>query len=142
VEFYVLKARGMSHSNQIREFLLTDHGVELVDVYVGAGGVLTGSARVTQEAAERAAALAEEQELERRQRALARLKTAFESELASLQAKFEAEQADLAAGIVQNEARVARLGEDKSDMAKNRRADAGNGGARPARSEDARAKRR
>ena len=139
---YVLKARGMSHSNQIREFLLTDHGVELVDVYVGAGGVLTGSARVTQEAAERAAALAEEQELERRQRALARLKTAFESELASLQAKFEAEQADLAAGIVQNEARVARLGEDKSDMARKRRADAGNGGARPARSEDARAKRR
>ena len=44
---YVLKSRGMGHSNQIREFLLTDHGVELVDVYAGAAGVLTGSARLT-----------------------------------------------------------------------------------------------
>ena len=55
---YVLKSRGMGHSNQIREFLLTDHGVELVDVYAGSGGVLTGSARLTQEAQERAAELA------------------------------------------------------------------------------------
>ena len=51
---YVLKSRGMNHSNQIREFLLTDHGVELVDVYLGAEGILTGSARLSQEARERA----------------------------------------------------------------------------------------
>ena len=42
---YVLKSRGMAHSNQIREYLLTDHGVELKDVYVGPEGVLTGSMR-------------------------------------------------------------------------------------------------
>ena len=35
---YVLKSRSMSHSNQIREFKLTDHGIELLDVYVGAEG--------------------------------------------------------------------------------------------------------
>jgi circadian clock protein KaiC len=139
---YVLKARGIGHSNQIREFLLTDHGVELIDVYAGAAGVLTGSARVAQQAEERAAALAEEQELERRQRALARLKTAFDAELAALQAKFEAEQGDLASDVAQQQARVARVKEDRGDMARNRRADAGNGGARPERSEDARAKRR
>jgi len=46
---YILKSRGMAHSNQIREFLLTDHGVELCDVYVGPEGVLTGSARLAQE---------------------------------------------------------------------------------------------
>src|SRR6185369_5052085 len=46
---YVLKSRGMSHSNQIREFLLTDQGVQLLDVYTGPEGVLTGSARVSQE---------------------------------------------------------------------------------------------
>src|SRR5205085_565588 len=54
---YVLKSRGMPHSNQIREFLLSDNGIKLVNVYVGAGGVLTGSARKAQEAQEAAAAL-------------------------------------------------------------------------------------
>jgi circadian clock protein KaiC len=139
---YVLKARGIGHSNQIREFLLTDHGVELIDVYVGAAGVLTGSARVAQQAEERAAALAQEQELERRQRALARLKTAFDAELASLRAKFETEQADLTSGIAEHRARVVRVKEDKTDIARNRRADAGNGGGRQERSEDAREKGR
>ena len=47
---YILKSRGMAHSNQIREFILTDHGIELLDVYVGPEGVLTGSSRLSQEA--------------------------------------------------------------------------------------------
>ena len=51
---YVLKSRGMAHSNQIREFLLSDRGIDIVDVYLGPGGVLTGSARVAQEAQEKA----------------------------------------------------------------------------------------
>src|SRR6185369_2574282 len=63
---YILKTRGMSHSNQIREFLLTDHGVELRDVYVGPSGVLTGSARLVQEAQEQAALMTRTQEVERR----------------------------------------------------------------------------
>ena len=54
---YILKARGVAHSNQIREFLLTDHGVELREVYLGEAGLLTGSARVTQEAKDESAAL-------------------------------------------------------------------------------------
>ena len=67
---YVLKSRGTAHSNQIREFLLTDRGIELKPVYVGTEGVLTGSARVAQEARERAEAAARHQRLEqsRRQR--------------------------------------------------------------------------
>ncbi len=124
---YVLKARGMSHSNQIREFLLTAHGIELIDVYAGASGVLTGSARLSQEAQERAAALLEEQDFERRQRALAQLKTAFEAEMAALQAKFETQQADLVSGIGEHRARIARLNEDRSDIARKRAADGPNG---------------
>ena len=139
---YVLKARGMSHSNQIREFLLTDHGIELIDVYAGAAGVLTGSARMTQEAEERAAALVEEQDQERRQRALARLKAAFDAELAALQAKFETEQADLVSGISQHQARVTRLKQDQRDMAQSRRADAPNGDARSKRRDDVGVKER
>jgi len=63
---HVLKSRGMAHSNQVREFLLTDHGVELRDVYVGAAGVLTGSARLTQEAQEKAALIVRDREVELR----------------------------------------------------------------------------
>jgi len=62
----ILKSRGMAHSNQIREFLLTDHGVELYDVYVGPGGVLTGSARLAQAAQDQAAQTARKQDVERR----------------------------------------------------------------------------
>ena len=60
---YVLKSRGSAHSNQVREFVLTDHGAELVDVYVGPAGVVTGSARVVQEARERGAELQQSEDL-------------------------------------------------------------------------------
>jgi len=125
---YVLKSRGMGHSNQIREFLLTDHGIELVDVYAGTGGVLTGSARLTQEAKERAAETAQQQEIDRKERTLARLRTALEAELASLRAKFEAEQADLATGIEEERARIARLRDDQQSIAESRQADTDSNG--------------
>ena len=53
---YVIKSRGMSHSNQMREYRITNAGIELVDAYVGPNGVLTGHARINQEAGEQAAA--------------------------------------------------------------------------------------
>jgi circadian clock protein KaiC len=120
---YVLKSRGMAHSNQIREFLLTSHGVELLDAYIGAGTVLTGSARLTREAEDRAAALSDDQELARKEHTLERLRAAFEAELAALRGKFEAEQAELASAIGQHRARQKRLRDDRVDMAKSRRAD-------------------
>ena len=67
---YILKSRGMPHSNQIREFTLTNHGAQLREVYAGVAGVLTGTARVAQEARERAETLAQQQEIERKQREL------------------------------------------------------------------------
>jgi circadian clock protein KaiC len=120
---HVLKSRGMGHSNQIREFLLTDHGVELVDVYAGPSGVLTGSARITQEAQERAAVVAQEQELSRKERTLERLRAAFEAELAALRAKFDAEQAELAIGIEENRSRASTLREDRDNVAQSRSAE-------------------
>jgi len=120
---YVLKSRGMAHSNQIREFLLTSHGIELLDAYIGVGTVLTGSARLTREAEDRAAALSNDQELARKEHTLERLRAAFEAELAALRGKFEAEQAELASAIGQHRARQKRLRDDRTDMAKSRRAD-------------------
>ncbi len=69
---YVLKSRGMAHSNQLREFRMGSDGIQLIPAYIGAGGVLTGSSRVAQEAKEKADALARQQEVERKQQHFAR----------------------------------------------------------------------
>jgi circadian clock protein KaiC len=89
---YVLKSRGMAHSNQIREFLVSSSGVSLVPAYVGPMGVLTGSARATQEAAEKAAALAARQGSAERSVVVERRKKAVEAQVAALWADFEAEK--------------------------------------------------
>ncbi len=78
---YILKSRGAAHSNQIREFLLTDRGVELRNVYLGETGLLTGSARVAQEAKDAAQALLAEQEIETKQCALDRRRKAIEAQM-------------------------------------------------------------
>src|SRR5271156_4356879 len=75
---YVLKARGMAHSNQIREFLISDRGIDLVDAYIGPSGVLTGSARAAQNSLEKAAILAPKQEGARRKRELERKRATLE----------------------------------------------------------------
>jgi circadian clock protein KaiC len=106
---YVLKSRGMKHSNQIREFLLTDHGVELVDVVVGAEGILTGSARLSQEARERTESAARREELEALQRRLDRRKAGVEAQIANLRAELEAEEEEAAKRIRQ----VARQEQDR-----------------------------
>jgi circadian clock protein KaiC len=86
---YVLKARGMSHSNQVREFLISSRGIDLVDAYIGPSGVLTGSARVAQGAREKAEALAGQQEAARRQRELKRKRAALEQQIVGLRAEHE-----------------------------------------------------
>lgn len=91
---YILKSRGMAHSNQIREFLLTDHGVELRDVYVGPSGVLTGSARLAQEAQEQAAQTIHEQEVERRKLDLERKRRVIDAQISAMRAEFEAQEAE------------------------------------------------
>jgi circadian clock protein KaiC len=92
---YVLKARGMSHSNQIREFLISKRGVDLVDAYIGPSGVLTGAARVAQTAREKAEALAGQQEAGRRKRELKRKRVTLEQQIAGLRSEHEASAEEL-----------------------------------------------
>jgi circadian clock protein KaiC len=121
---YVIKSRGMPHSNQIREFLLTDHGVELRDVYAGPGGVLTGSMRLAQEARDKASALTRQQEIERRQRELDRKRGTLEAQMAELRSQYEAEEQDLRMVISQEQHAADRLRRDEDEMAQRRKADA------------------
>lgn len=88
---YVRKSRGMAHSNQIREFLLTSSGIELADVYVGSQGVLTGSARQTQEAKERSDGTARLEDLELRRTELGRKREAVEAQTSNLWREYEEE---------------------------------------------------
>ena len=119
----IVKSRGMAHSNQIREFLLTNEGVELRDVYVGPAGVLTGAARAAQEAQERAEAGTREQEIGRRKRELERKRQAVEAQMAALRSQFETEEEELARLISQEEQRVEMLVGERREMARLRRAD-------------------
>jgi circadian clock protein KaiC len=98
---YVLKSRGMAHSNQIREFTLTSRGVQLREVYAGAAGVLAGTARTAQEARERAEDLARQQEIERKQRELESKRQALEAQIAALRAAFASESAELEQVVTQ-----------------------------------------
>jgi circadian clock protein KaiC len=88
---YVLESRGMAHSNQIREFLLTGQGIELADVYVGPEGVLTGSARQAQEAKERSDGMARLEDLEQRRVNLERRRESVEAQTAALWREFHDE---------------------------------------------------
>ena len=92
---YVLKARGMAHSNQIREFLISNRGIDLVDAYIGPSGVLTGSARAAQTAREKAEALASQQEGARRKRELERKRAALERQISGLRSEHEASAEEL-----------------------------------------------
>jgi circadian clock protein KaiC len=92
---YVIKARGMAHSNQVREFLISNRGIDLVDAYIGPSGVLTGSARAAQTAREKAETLASKQEGARRKRELESKRAALERQIGGLRSEYEASADEL-----------------------------------------------
>lgn len=92
---YVLKSRGTAHSNQIREFVLTTRGIRLIEPYLGDEGVLTGSARVAQEAKAAAAALQRRDDIERKRRAIERRRQSAEAQIDALRAEISVENEEL-----------------------------------------------
>ncbi len=121
---YVLKSRGMAHSNQIREFLLTDQGIELADVYVGPQGVLTGSARQAQEAKEHADGTARLEDLEQRRVNLEHRRVMVEAQTATLWREFD-DEADVVQRLLSSgsSGAVDRAGQ-RAEQGRMRRADA------------------
>jgi circadian clock protein KaiC len=124
---YVVKSRGMAHSNQLREFLLTRKGVRLLPVYLGPGGVLTGSARVAQEARERDEALVRQHETERLGFDLERKRKAMEAQITALRVQFAAEAGEIERRINQDKRREARFADGRAAMARSRK-ESSNGG--------------
>jgi circadian clock protein KaiC len=94
-QLYLLKSRGMAHSNQVREFILSSDGIKLRTAYVGPEGVMTGSARLAQEARDKAAALVRDQEIEKRSRELERKRREIAAQIEILQAQLAREEAEV-----------------------------------------------
>jgi circadian clock protein KaiC len=92
---YVLKSRGMAHSNQVREFRLTDQGIMLLDVYLGPEGILTGAARAARETQERIAVVAREREVERKRRNWERRRAVLDAQIKAAQAERAAEEEEM-----------------------------------------------
>jgi circadian clock protein KaiC len=92
---YIMKSRGMSHSNQVREFTITDNGLNLVDVYLGPEGVLTGSAREAQKLKEKTGVALRDFAVSRKDKEIMRKRMMLESKIASLQAEFESTEDEL-----------------------------------------------
>ncbi len=120
---YVIKSRGMAHSNQVREFMLTSNGVRLVDVYVGPGGVLTGSARLAQESKDRQEEKKRAEEIERKKREFGARKLSVKTQAAGMMAELSAQEKELEK-IAQEEAnRKARADGERAEIASQRHAD-------------------
>ena len=121
---YVLKARGMAHSNQMREFLISDRGIDLVDAYIGASGVLTGSARAAQGALEKAVVLADQQEAAQLKREVERKRKALDRQIGDLRSDYETEALELRRIAEQVGTRTFVLGTERAESGRLRQADA------------------
>ena len=136
---YILKARGIAHSNQVREFVLGSHGVELIDAYIGSEGVLMGSARSSQLARDTAAQVERQLAAQRKQLDLLRKQEIYEAQLLSLKGQYEAERDAILRELDDEKAREKLVDEQRREMARLRKADSptsvmiGENGARKAR---------
>jgi circadian clock protein KaiC len=120
---YILKARGIAHSNQVREFRLSEHGLDIIDTYVGSEGVLMGSARATQAAREAASVIEQEAARQRKQRELQRKQELYEAQLVALRAQFESEREAILKELEEDQKREGIVANQRVEIARLRHAD-------------------
>ena len=120
---YILKARGIAHSNQVREFVVTEHGIELIDAYVGSAGVLMGSARSSQVAVERAAEVERQHATARRERELRRKQELYEAQLVALRGQYESERDAILRELEDEQQRLRLVAAQRREIARLRQAD-------------------
>jgi circadian clock protein KaiC len=113
---HVLKSRGMANSNQVREFLMSKNGIRLLPAYVGGGTVLTGSARLSQEARERAENVLRQQTKEEQRRVLDGKRKALEAQIEAMRSEFAKEEARVSVAAKQGEQRERDLSQDMLEM--------------------------
>ncbi|MVM39623.1 circadian clock protein KaiC [Spirosoma sp. HMF3257] len=117
---YVMKSRGMKHSNQVREFVITDKGLSMIDVYLGPDGVLTGSAREAQQLQEVTGTVLREHAVSRKDREIERKRLVLESKIASLKEEFESVQDELNKTYIEDELRKEVMDKNREQMTRSR----------------------
>jgi circadian clock protein KaiC len=117
---YIMKSRGMKHSNQVREFIITDKGLDLVEVYLGPEGVLTGSAREAQKLQEQTGVLLRDYAVNSKDRELVRKRKVLEAKISSLQIEYESAEEELNKTYQQEEL-IKKMHENTRDKITNRR---------------------
>jgi len=125
---YIMKSRGMKHSNQIREFVITDKGLDLIDVYVGPEGVLTGSARETQMILEETGEVLHSHAIDRKDREILRKRKVLEAKIDSLRSEFESTEEELNKIYIEEDIKRGVQQQNRqrmSDMRTGRKADDG-----------------
>jgi circadian clock protein KaiC len=120
---YIMKSRGMKHSNQIREFVMTDHGLDLVDVFLSEDGVLTGSAREARVLLEQTGEIIHAQAVGRKDRELIRKRRILESKIEGLKSEYESAEEELNKVYVEEALKKQIMGETLSKITDLRRAD-------------------
>jgi len=120
---FILKSRGMAHSNQVREFLLSDEGIHLKDVYVGPGTVLTGAARMVQEARDRAQTAADQQTISRRRRELEQEQALARAQMEATQLKSAALDEEMKAIASEGQARLVEATREQAELVRARGGD-------------------
>jgi circadian clock protein KaiC len=123
---YVLKSRGMQHSNQVREFVLTSNGIELIDVYLGQNNFLTGTARVAQQSQEKLAQLNRKQEFDRKKLRFEQQQSLVQAQIKALEIQLAIEKAELELFSQQEETAQQVLTDSKVEMSFLRKADQAN----------------
>jgi len=121
---YVIKSRGMKHSNQVREFIISDDGLDLVDVYLGPEGVLTGSAREAQQIKERTGIALQDYAINAKDREISRRRKVLESKILGLQTEFESTEEELNKIYMQEELKKQVMEGSRQEMLRLRRGDA------------------
>lgn len=124
---YIMKSRGMKHSNQVREFVITDGGVDLLDVYLGTNGVLTGSAREAQQLSEATGIELRTHALSRKDREIERKRAVLDAKIASLQEEFESVQDELNKSHLEEELRKQIMEKARMELTQKRSNNSGNG---------------
>jgi circadian clock protein KaiC len=118
---YIMKSRGMKHSNQVREFVITDNGVELIEVFLGGEGVLIGSAREAQKLQELTGEALRNHQFSQKDREVLRKRRVLEAKISSLQTEFESAEEELNKIYKEEELKKEILEKNREEMTRLRR---------------------
>jgi circadian clock protein KaiC len=125
-----MKSRGMKHSNQVREFVITEEGLDLVNVYLGPDGVLTGSAREARQLSEATGEVLRNHALTRKDREIQRKRKVLEAKIASLQEEFESVQDELNKSYVEEDLKKEIMEKNRQELTQSRHTNTPSNGKR------------